>query len=211
MNVLVIGSTGRVGKSLIKQLAQKGHTVYAGARNPDSVEKTEKIHPIQFDLKESVEANAKKMEEMDAIYFVAGSRSQDLFQSDLFGSVNAMKAAELAGVKRFVHLSGIFVTEPDKWNPNMSSSMKDYYIAKFFSDRWLIDNTELNYTILQPGTLVEEEGTNFIEVNITEHAENSIEDVAAVLVDVLEKENTFKKVISMHKGKVPISEAINSI
>lgn len=209
--ILVIGSTGRVGEALIKKLAEQDHEVYAGARVPEKVEKTKSIHPIQFDLTDDISLNADKMSQMDAVYFVAGSRGKDLLQSDLFGSVNAMKAAEQAGIKRFIQLSGIFATEPDKWKNRLSSSMTDYYIARYFSDRWLMDNTSLDYTILQPGTLTEDKGTNLIEVNVSDFLDNSIEDVAATLVAILEKGNTFKKVITMHRGVLPISEAIDSI
>ncbi len=211
MNILVIGATGRVGKKLVNQLSLKGHTIYAGSRNPSLINTTKKIIPIQFDLKEDIKINALKMKLIDAVYFVAGSRSTDLFQSDLFGSVKAMQSAEEAGVNRFIHLSGIFATEPEKWNPNMSSSMKDYYIAKFFSDRWLIDNTNLEYTILQPGTLTEEDGSGLVEFDIKEYGNNSIDDVVAVLVEVLEKENTYKKIISMHQGNTPVAEAVNNV
>lgn len=40
---------------------------------------------------------------------------------------------------------------------------------------------------------------------------DDIPDVAEVLVSVLERENTFKKVIKMRSGETPISSAIENI
>lgn len=211
MKVLVIGATGRVGKKLVKMLSEKGHVVYAGARKVELIETGPTIYPIFFDLKASVEENLDKLNGIDAVYFVAGSRGKDLLQSDLFGAVKLMEATEKSGIKRFIQLSSIFALEPNRWNESGLDKLTNYNIAKFFSDRWLVDNTALDYTILQPGALEETEGTGLIEVNVENPGGNSIDDVVHTLVELLDKENTFKKVIKMHNGNTPIKEAIERI
>jgi hypothetical protein len=97
--------------------------------------------------------------------------------------------------------------QPDKW----SGTLTDYNISKFFSDNWLIDKTNLNYTILQPGGLKEIPGSGKITTDVKEVTENAIENVSAVLAELLEQENTFKKVILMGDGNTPIKEAIESL
>ncbi|WP_153048456.1 NAD(P)H-binding protein, partial [Streptococcus suis] len=101
----------------------------------------------------------------DAVYFLAGSRGKDLLQTDAFGAVKLMQATEASQVKRFVLLSSIFATEPEKWSDPNLVNITDYNIAKFFADQWLIHNTTLDYTIVQPGNLVEAEtGSGLIEL-----------------------------------------------
>lgn len=211
MKILVIGATGRVGKKLVTALSNKGHDVYAGARKPELVEKGKYVSPVLFDLKVSVEEHLELLKGIDAVYFVAGSRGKDLLQSDLFGAVKVMEAAEKSNLKRFIQLSSTFALEPNRWNEPGLDKLTDYNIAKFFSDRWLIDNTTLNYTILQPGALLEAKGIGQIEVNVEKPGVNSIDDVVETLVELLDKENTYQKVITMHQGTTPIKKAIEEI
>ena len=48
MKISVAGATGRVGEELIKDLVEKGHTVYAGARRDDAIEANEICYPGSF-------------------------------------------------------------------------------------------------------------------------------------------------------------------
>ncbi len=207
MNILVVGSTGQVGSKLIESLAKMGHTVYAGARNPDRIEKKENIYPVEFNLHDDVAILSEKLDGMDVVYCVSGSRGTDLIQTDLFGNTKLMMAANQKKIKRFIHLSAIFSTEPDRW----PEGMEDYFTVKFFSDNWLINNTDLNYTILQPSYYTKDEGTGLIAVNVNERGPIAVADVAETLVEVLDKENTYKKKIRMHYGDTPIKEAIAGI
>ena len=119
-----------------------------------------------------------------------------------------MKAAEDLGVGRYVMLSSIFSLDPSQWKGPARESLFDYMIAKHYADLWLIDNTDLNYTILQPGGLKEIEGSRKIDVDVKSAGENSIENVAHTLLEILKNDNTIKKVISMKDGEQPIEEAV---
>ncbi len=207
MKIFVAGATGRIGEELIKNLVEKGHTVYAGARRDDAIEANESVTPVHLDLHGTIDEIANTLTDAEAVYFVAGSRGKDLLQTDLFGAVKLMQAVEKKGIKRYIHLSSLFALQPDKW----SGALTDYNISKFFSDNWLIDKTNLEYTILQPGSLKETPGSGKITTNITEKSENSIENVAAVLTELLEQENTIQQVILMGDGDTPISEAVKEI
>lgn len=148
----------------------------------------------------------------DAVYFLAGSRGKDLLQTDAFGAVKLMQAAEASQVKRFVLLSSIFATEPEKWSDPNLVNITDYNIAKFFADQWLIHNTTLDYTIVQPGNLVEAEtGSGLIELNVKQSQPNTIPNVAEVLATVLDKKNTYAQIIQMSDGETPISQAVSYI
>lgn len=212
MKIFIAGGSGRVAAATIQELAKAGHEIYAGSRHKDAIVKGEGITPVEFDLHADVAAMAKQIRGMDAVYFLAGSRGKDLLQTDAFGAVKLMQAAEQAGIKRFVMLSSIYALKPEKWAEEPSlASIVNYDIARFFADHWLIDNTNLDYTIVGPGVLEEAEGTGKIAINPDKGGANPIPDVAAVLAGVLEQKNTYGKVIEMKSGDTPIAKALKLV
>lgn len=212
MRIFIAGATGRVAKCVIKNLTADGHTVYCGSRHADSLTETEMIKPVVFDLHFSKNETAETIKDMDAVYFLAGSRGKDLLQTDAFGAIKLMQACEQVGVRRFVILSSIFALEPEKWAEEKSlQNITNYNIAKFFADNYLVTNTDLDYTIVQPSVLKEEEGTDKIEINPDHDGSNPIPDVAKVLSSVLTMKNTYKKVIKLRSGDTPIVDALSNI
>jgi len=212
MNVLVIGSTGRVGEELINTLLDQKHQVYAGSRREKlKHDRTEVLTHIQIDLTAPLKEIEKTIpEKLDAIYFVAGSRGKNLLQVDLHGAVKTMQAAKNKGIKRYILLSTIFALDKSKWE-HIPDDMIDYYIAKYFADHYLVHNSGLDYTILQPGYLEEKEGDGKITVDVNDAGKNSIKNVAATLAAALEQDNSVGKVITMHDGETPIEEALASL
>ncbi|KRN29250.1 NAD-dependent epimerase dehydratase [Lactobacillus selangorensis] len=210
MKIFVIGASGRVGQALVAQLVQAGHDVLAGSRHPQA---TDQVHVtnVVLDLHASVSELAKQIGQVDAIYFVAGSRGKDLLQTDAFGAVKAMQAAQQNGIQRFIMLSSLFALQPDRWDTPGIADIQDYNVAKFFADHWLVADSKLNYTIIQPGTLTTDAPTGKIAVNVEEGGANPIADVTAVLVAVLQRPNTYHQVILMHSGDLPIETALNEI
>lgn len=109
-------------------------------------------------------------------------------------------------------LSSIFSMQPEKWAEEESlSSITNYNIAKMFADEWLMRNTDLDWTIIQPSVLKEEPGIGKIEVDPKTGGSNPIPDVAEVLVDVLGMPNTVGKVIIMKSGNESIMEALERV
>ena len=133
--VFVVGGSGRVATDLIKDLVATGNEVTAGARHLEKVIKLNHVTAVELNLHDSVEKIAELMKDMDAIYFVAGSRGKDLLQADAMGAVKTMQAAEKDGIKRYIMLSSLYALQPEMWSkvPSLASIM-DYNIAKFFAD-----------------------------------------------------------------------------
>lgn len=212
MKVFVAGATGRVARLLIQELLEAGHIVYAGARQPEKLAiQHDSLVPLQLDLHAELSTLVDKLEGMDAAYFTAGSRGQDLLQTDAFGAVKLMQASQTAGLKRFILLSSLFATQPDKWGQPGLASLTDYNIAKFFADHWLINQTDLDYTILQPGGLTETEASGKVSFDVDKVGANSIGNVAKVLAQLLSAEHTIGKVITMLDGDLPIEQAVAEI
>lgn len=210
--VFIFGGSGRVATQLIKDLLANGNSVTAGSRNPDNIYRANNVTPVKVDLHDSVDKLAELIKGHDAVYFVAGSRGKDLLQTDAFGAVKTMKAAELSDIKRYIMLSSMYALQPEKWHEYpVLASITDYNIAKYFADLYLTKNTNLDYTILQPATLNEKTGSGKVTFGPGDDTENSIADVAQVLADIIDHPNTIGHVIMMRSGSTPITQALDEV
>ncbi|WP_394210128.1 SDR family oxidoreductase [Psychrobacter piscatorii] len=213
MKILVVGASGRVGSNLVKQLLADEHQVIGTTRQEEKLFDNDSYSQLDLDITASKESIEKQLDQdIDAVYFVAGSGGKDVLEVDLHGAVKIMQAAQDKGIKRYIMLSSVFSLETEKWenNPNIAD-LKDYYISKHYADQWLVSNSTLDYTIVQPGALKERAGTGKITIDDTSSGENAIEDVATTLAAVLTADNTIGKVFNLHNGDIDINEAIATV
>ena len=209
MKILVIGASGRVGTDLVKQLLADNHEVIGTTRQDEKLFNDDNYSQLDLDITAEKEAIQQQIEQdIDAVYFVAGSGGKDVLEVDLHGAVKTMQAVEDKGIKRYIMLSTVFSLDTSKWDSPGIADLKEYYICKHYADQWLVNNSNLDYTIVQAGALKERAATGKITINNDNAGENSIEDVATTLAAVLNANNTTKKVFSMHNGETPIDEAI---
>ena len=209
MKILVIGASGRVGTDLVKQLLADNHEVIGTTRQKEKLFNDDNYSQLDLDITAEKEAIQQQIEkDIDVVYFVAGSGGKDVLEVDLHGAVKTMQAVEDRGIKRYIMLSTVFSLDTSKWNSPGIADLKEYYICKHYADQWLVNNSSLDYTIMQAGALKERTATGKITINDDNAGENSIEDVATTLAAVLNADNTTKKVFSMHNGETAINEAI---
>ena len=209
MKILVIGASGRVGTDLVKQLLADNHEVIGTTRQDEKLFNDDNYIQLDLDITAKKEAIQHQIEQdIDAVYFVAGSGGKDVLEVDLHGAVKIMQAVEDKGIKRYIMLSTVFSLDTSKWDSPGIADLKEYYICKHYADQWLVNNSSLDYTIVQAGALKELAATGKITINDDNAGENSIEDVATTLAAVLDADNTTKKVFSMHNGETVINEAI---
>ncbi len=209
MKILVVGASGRVGSDLVKQLLKDNYQVIGTTRQEEKLFNDDNYSQLDLDItadKDSIQKQIDK--DIDAVYFVAGSGGKDVLEVDLHGAVKTMQAAEDNGIKRYIMLSTVFSLDTSKWNNPGIADLKQYYICKHYADQWLVNNSSLDYTIVQAGTLKERAATGKVTINDDSAGENSIEDVATTLSAVLNANNTIKKVFSMQNGDTAIDEAI---
>ena len=209
MKILVIGASGRVGTDLVKQLLADDHQVIGTTRQKEKLFNDDNYSQLDLDISADKEAIQQQIEQdIDTVYFVAGSGGKEVLEVDLHGAVKTMQAVEDKGIKRYIMLSTVFSLDTSKWDNPGIADLKEYYICKHYADQWLVKNSTLNYTIVQAGALKERAATGKITINDDNAGENSIEDVATTLAAVLNADNTTKKVFSMHNGEIAIDEAI---
>lgn len=205
MDVLVIGANGQVGRNIVKELANTNHNAVAMVRKEEQKAKMEELGASKVVLADLEEDFSNAFDNVDAVIFAAGSGpktgAEKTLTIDLWGSVKAAKYAQDKGVKRFVQLGSVGSDNPDAGG----EEMKPYLVAKRTADE-LLQSTNLDYTIVRPGALSDEDKTGKIEVST--EGFKSLEgrsipraDVAHVLVNVLERENTYGKVFEILQGE----------
>ncbi|MGX5914629.1 SDR family oxidoreductase [Aliidiomarina sp. Khilg15.8] len=214
MRVSVFGANGKIGRHVVTKLNQSAaHDVTALVRKKEQLQSFSEqgVNACLADLTDSVPALSASLEGTDAVVFTAGSGGDNgddmTLRIDLDGAVKAMEAAEMAGVKRFVIVSALQAHNRDNWHP----SIEPYYIAKHYADRELT-RSNLDYTIVRPGLLTDDAATGQVEVaaDITT-GEIPREDVASVLVEVLDKPNAVNKQFDLVSGQTDIKGAVSQL
>lgn len=214
MKVFLVGANGQIGQKLVKLLADSPeHEVTAMIRNPDQAGDLEKIgaHTAVANLEGSVDDLAAAVKGHDAVIFSAGSGgstgSDKTLLVDLDGAVKVMEAAEQSGVNRFVMVSALQAHNRENWN----EKIKPYYVAKHYADKAL-EASELNYTIVRPGGLLNEPGTGKVQAGENlERGSIPREDVAQTVFTALTEENTFKRGFDLTSGEQSISDALKNL
>lgn len=212
-NVIVFGATGQIGKLLLKELVSSNLNPTAVVRSTEQ-EKTvsnisSQITSVHLTLDNaSVKDIAKVIEGHDAVVFTAGSGGKNLLQVDLDGAVKTFEAARIASVRRLVLISALHADDREYF---AKSPLRNYYIAKHFADRILMNEfqNDLDFTILKPSSLTNNEGTGKIRIiGPNEGLDSSIDrvDVARVIVQTLNNTKTFGKSYNIIQGDLDIRD-----
>lgn len=216
MKVLIVGANGQIGKHLTSYIQASDHLeTKAMIRKQEQASFFEDLgaETVLVDLEDSVDSIAEAAKGVDAIVFTAGSGPKTgkdkTLMIDLDGAIKTIEAAERAGVKRFVMISSFDTTR--KAILESSESFAPYVVAKYYADVWL-RKTDLDYTIIHPGILTNEEGTGKISASErVEIGEMTRDDVARVILACLEQDSTIGKEFQIVNGNTPIDEAIKSL
>jgi uncharacterized protein YbjT (DUF2867 family) len=110
----VTGATGYIGGHLAAMLVDQGQTVRALARKPDKLRDApwrDKAEVVRGDLSDP-DSLAAAFEDVDVMYYLVHSMgtSSDFVREEERSARNVAEAAEKAGVRRIVYLSGLHPT-----------------------------------------------------------------------------------------------------
>src|SRR3712207_4039686 len=127
---------------------------------------------------------------------------------DYGGAVKLVEAAEKYGVRRYLILSSMGAGNPG----GGSEAMQPYLFAKARADERL-QESDLDYTIIRPGSLTNEEGTGTIEAaeSLGRRGEIPRDDVARTFAEALEMRSTYHKTFEILAGDTPVREALERI
>ena len=206
--MVVAGGHGQIGLRLLRLLADRGDRARGIVRNPVHVPDLEQAGAQAIVLTWRQRTTlSRAVEGADAVVFAAGagpgSGPERKSTVDLGAAVKLMEA----GVSRYVMVSAINADHPE----NAPEEMRPYYDAKAEADRRL-EESGLDYTIVRPGLLTNDEGTGLVEAGPEVHrAEIPRDDVAAVLAEVLIADSAIGKAFNVVSGDTPIDAAVRAL
>ncbi|PRB68091.1 SDR family oxidoreductase [Arthrobacter sp. MYb213] len=222
--VVIIGGHGKVALLAAPKLASHGLSVESVIRNPEHSEEISALGatPVVLDIEQAdVDSLAQHFAGAKAVVFSAGAGGgspERTLAVDYEAAVRTMKAAEQAGVKRFVMVSyaraSVDINSLEKDN-----SFYTYAKAKHDADAFL-RATDLDFTILGPGlltldqstarvTLADEVGNIHGRAPENDEGNTARETVADVVTHVVAKDAAIKQTVNFYDGNTPITEAIS--
>ena len=205
--IVIIGGHGKVALHLAGLLAERGDEAVSIIRNPDQSADVEKAGgtPLVLDIEK---ADVHALAGADAVVWAAGAGGGDAdrtYAVDRDAAQRAVDAAGTAGVRRFVMVSWIGSVPDHGISPD--DSFFAYADAKLAADDYL-RASDLDWTILGPGTLTLDPPTGRITTAPQGSAEVGRADVAAVAAAVLLQSATIGRFIRFGAGDTLIAEAI---
>jgi len=216
MRVTIFGGHGKIALLLAPRLVEAGHEVTSVVRNPDHVADVEATGATA--LVSSVEdADVGVLTDLlggqDAVVWSAGAGGGDpdrTFAVDRDAAIRSMDAALAAGARRYVMVS-FSGADPDALVPE-DNPFRPYQDAKIAADDHL-RASDLDWTVLGPGTLTLEPGGGAVNPDATfnDGDTTSRELVAQVALAVLPDERAHRRTLVFGDGDVAIDDWLASL
>lgn len=208
MDITIVGGHGSIAMMMHPMLKNRGHQVRGIIRKGKQAGDLRKAgaEPVICDIEETDDIS-EAVGNVDAVVFAAGagpgSGAARKWTVDRDGAIKLIKAAKKNGIDRYVMISAMGVN-----NPRGNEVFKAYLKAKAEADEAL-RNSGIAYTILKPGRLTDETGTGkvYLAPDLS-RGEVPREDVAAVLVELLETPEAAGHQLDLITGNTPIKEAV---
>ena len=217
MRVVIAGGHGKIALLLERMLTDRGDQAVGLIRNPaqaDEVEATGAV-PVVLDLESVPPADvAAVLAGADAVVFAAGagpgSGAARKDTVDRAASVLLAEAAGLAGVRRFVQISGMGVDQAPA--AGTDEVWAAYLSAKAAAEEDLRAR-DLDWTILRPGGLTDAPPADRVRLAVPPVPRGSVPraDVAGVIVALLDDPGSRRLTLELVSGDSPIDEAVHDL
>jgi uncharacterized protein YbjT (DUF2867 family) len=213
MRIVIAGGHGQIAMRLSRLLTARGDEVAGLIRKAEQSSDLQGVgaEPIVCDLEVAAKDDvARHMQNADAAVFAAGagpgSGAERKETVDRNAAVLFADAAEQAGVKRFLVVSSMGADQAAQGSDPVFSA---YLRAKAAADESVRARENLDWTILRPGHLTNDAGTGL--VRLAEHTGRGMiprDDVAAVLVALLDTPGTAGRTLELTSGDASIADAV---
>lgn len=209
MKVIIFGAHSNVGEHVVSKLMKNGYSSCAVITNESQVETLKKLGANELVIYDE-KLLPTLFQGYDAVIYLTGvnpkTKAGRTVMVDHQSVIETVKEAEKQGVKRFVMMSPIMANEAEG---DESRGIG----AKEMPDE-LLRQSNLTYTIVQPGALTDKPGHGKISAAETldsNELEISREDMAEVLVMSLETVAVFNKTFEVAGGDMTVSKALASL
>jgi NADH dehydrogenase len=160
MNVFVTGGTGFVGREILRQLLQAGHTARVLVRegSADKLEDPGQVELHTGDVTDSASL-VGALQGCDAVIHLVGiirafpGRGITFKKMHVTATANILEACEEQGVRRYLHMSS---------NGTRANGRTDYHRTKWQAEE-LVRASGLDWTIFRP-SLIFGQGSEFVKM-----------------------------------------------
>lgn len=226
MRIVIAGGHGKIALRLERQAAARGDAAVALIRDPaqsDDV-RAAGAQPVVADLERvGSDELAQHLTGADAVVFAAGAGPGSTVERkgtvDRDAALLLADAAAAAGVRRYLLVSAMNIDNPPA--PADDDSVWAHYLrAKKAAEdalRARADQGALDLTILRPGRLTDEPGTGLVRLGAVGgqppvgYGEVTRDDVAAVLLALLDAPASVDAVLDLIGGTVPPAQAVAAL
>lgn len=212
MKIAIAGGHGKIARQLSRLLSAGGHEPWALIRNADHTADVEAdgARAVIVDLeRDGDDAVAEAITGADAVVFAAGagegSGAERKLTLDRDRAILLADAAVQAGVRRYVMVSA---RRADTFDPDSENVLQVYLRAKSEADAAVRAHDDLDWTIVRPGGLTNDEGTGRVQVGDDVSGTIPRADVAAVLYALLVTGRGVGAQFELVSGDTPIAEAV---
>lgn len=208
MKLLIIGATGQTGQELVNQALERGDEVSVYVRNPQKLQEDSRLNIYQGELWQE-ERLSQAMDGQDAVLLALGNsftnRSQPLFEKAIPSVMASMKQAK---VRRLVSLSSLGVGETFAntrypYRLGVRTMLKGNHRDHWLGEKELV-HSDLDWTTVHPSPLFNGPKTESPNYHLAKTgyrvpgiARTMRSDVAAVMLEVLDKSETYQQAIVM--------------
>lgn len=222
--IVIAGGHGKIARYLIKALTASGDRAVALIRNPDHAGPVRALGalPVVVDLETAtVDEVAEIVRGADAVVFAAGagpgSGAARKDAVDRGAAVLMADAAERAGVRRFVQISSFGAGEPIP--DGTDDVFAAYLVAKTAAEDDLRRRDGLDWTILRPGGLTDDDPTGEVALTEPPLERGTVPrgDVAAVIAALLaptagdRRPRAVGRTLMLTEGSFSIEDAVAAL
>lgn len=211
MDIAIAGGHGKIALRLSRLLSARGDDVRGIIRSGSQQADLEGVgaSAVVLDLERSTASDlAAAIDGADAAIFAAGagpgsgaSRKETV---DYEGATKLLDAARQADVRRYVIISSMGADDP----PSGDDVFAVYVRAKARADQAVM-SSDRDWTVIRPGRLTDGPGAGTVTLaRHVDRGEVAREDVAAVIVAVLDEPRTAGRVFEVVGGDTPIRDAV---
>jgi putative NADH-flavin reductase len=201
MKLFVIGATGRTGQEIVQQALERGHHVTKFVRSPEAVVlKHERLSVLKGNATDENQL-FEAMQSHDAVLSALGPREVFKPSSLLHDSALATtRAMQRSGVKRLLILSAA-AHFPGIPNRIVSFVLRNHMRDSLAMEK-VVQNSGLDWTIARPPRLTQEDSLSYRSCEGAAPKMGftlSRKAVAAFMLDAIEQERYFQKIVGIAK------------
>lgn len=203
-NIFITGSTGVVGKPLLRKIVENNHNVYGLSRSKHHNELFNNLNvtKIEGDILSDNLKEKLLNKNIDAIFHVAGvnqmcSKNPDyMFNANIEGTKNILNLGNQLGIKKFIYTSSA-VTLGEKLGTegNEESKHRGYFLSKYEESKFLAEEEAFRF----------KKEFDFVSVNPSSvQGPGRVSGTAKLLISTLSKK--YPPLIKNHLSVVDIDD-----